>query len=385
MSGDVGIRSIRRSLGLGDREEAIVREAGARLAGRIDGWVERFYARLGADPEAARLLTNEATVIRLKRSLAAWFHEMFSLPYDETYARVRAAIGDTHVRIGMPEHLMVAAMAGVRGDAADTVREVFDDDPVRARAVARALGLVLDMELALMLSAYRRRAREADRETATDMSASRVARRFAVATRDGIDAALCYAELLRRAGTEAQRERWAVRLEETLRGVARLDRQWAGGAAARPGPVAVADLVARAVADARLPREAVVATEVCPPGLVVRFHSAPVALAVEEMLWDAGRRDASGRLRVLAYETPGGDLAIEVVHHGAAVLPRPDGGTGLPAAEYAADLHGGTVEPFVAAGGGAGLRLRLLCDAPEGPGARDDHADLAQGPRREPS
>ncbi len=390
MSGEAGIQAIKRSLGLSEREEELVRAAAPRLLPEVEGWVERFYARLVSDPAAARILKDDAVVIRLKRSLVAWFHEMFSLPYDETYARVRATIGDAHVRIGMPEHLMVAAMAGVRGDLADAVRAAFDDDPRLARETARALGLVLDLELSLMLSAYRRRAREVDRAAATDVSAARVAHRFAHATRDGLDAALCYAELLRRAGSETQHERWAVRLEETLRQVARLDRRGGGSLLETPSrreAVAVADLCARALSEARLPPEATTAVEADPPGLVVRLHALPVALALEEMLADAAGRDPSGRIRLVARAGAEGAVTFEVTHQGASGLPRREGGTGLAAAEYAADLHGGEIEPFVAPGGVAGLRLHLAPGtlAPGDEAERTDHADLDQGPRREPS
>ncbi len=40
-----GIAAIRRSLGFGEKEEALVRKAKERLSNEIDGWVDRFYLR----------------------------------------------------------------------------------------------------------------------------------------------------------------------------------------------------------------------------------------------------------------------------------------------------------------------------------------------------
>ena len=87
------IQLFRRGLGLGEREEALVREVAPRLAGEVPHWVEAFYVRLVVDPVAMALLKDEGSVIRLKRSLIAWFFELFSPPYDAAYEQ----IGRAHV------------------------------------------------------------------------------------------------------------------------------------------------------------------------------------------------------------------------------------------------------------------------------------------------
>ena len=158
--GGASIPALRHSLGFGVADEALVRTAAPRLGPEVDGWVERFYARLVVDPVAMAILRDESRVLRLKRSLVAWFLEIFSLPLDEGYERARRDIGIVHVRIGMPLYLMVTAMGGLRRDVRDSVVRLWADDGAQAERVADALSKVLDLELALMLECYRRRQRE---------------------------------------------------------------------------------------------------------------------------------------------------------------------------------------------------------------------------------
>jgi len=215
------IHAIRRGLEFTDREEALVREISPRLIPEVPLWVDRFYARLVVDPVAFPLLSSEAVVIRLKRALSAWLLEMFSLPYDESYERARAGIGRTHVAIGMPQHLMVSAMGGIRRDIEDGVDRLFAADAGTAQRARHAVGKLLDLELALMLGQYRRRTLEIVHETGRAAGARRVAGRLSEATRNEIDAAMCWAELLRRAPEGPERDRFASRLLDALSDVSR--------------------------------------------------------------------------------------------------------------------------------------------------------------------
>ena len=217
----VGIEAIRRSLGFGEREAALVRSARERLAGEVEGWVDGFYGRLMIDPAAATLLEDEGRVIRLKRSLIAWFHELFSLPFDEAYERARAAIGLTHVRIRMPQYLMVTAMGTLRGDIFRSIHRVYGDEPDR-RAIARAVSKALDLELALMLGAYRREEFAEARQRNRLVYTERALHRFQRLSRNRIDQALCLAELASDPGHPRAEEALAE-LRDTLREMARME------------------------------------------------------------------------------------------------------------------------------------------------------------------
>jgi hypothetical protein len=388
------IQRVRHSLAFGDREEALLREAAPRLIPEVPRWVDRFYARLVTDPAAMAILHEEARVIRLKRSLNAWFLELFSLPYDAAYERARGGIGRTHVRIAMPQHLMVTAMGGIRRDATDTIAAAWADDPETGRRVVHAFDKALDLELALMLEQYRRRSRELVHEADRALFTERVARRLAAATGSRVDAALCYAELFRRGRDEHERERWFARLVDTLKGVARLGRRAAGAVPSAPGeaePVAIADLCARALSNVSLPVHTHVDLHVVPPDLTVVLHRAPVEDGVEELLQGAVNRDPSGQVRLAARGALDGGVVFEVSDAGPPwALARggegddaldADGAAALAHADYAVDLHGGGVEPFAPPGGGGGIRLRLK--AALGPKETAD-ANLAEDPRRVP-
>ena len=57
---------VRAGLALRPEEEARLRAAGARLLGEVEGWVERFYARLLLDPESTEYhITTPAQPVAL--------------------------------------------------------------------------------------------------------------------------------------------------------------------------------------------------------------------------------------------------------------------------------------------------------------------------------
>jgi len=226
------IEDVRRGLSLTADDEALVREAAPRLQPEVERLIDAFYARLVTDGVAMALLRDEATVIRLKRSLSAWLHEMLTLPYDAAYERARADIGRTHLRIGMPQHLMVTSMGTLRRDVRDTVERLWADDAPRGRAVLRALEKALDLELALMLSAYRRRERELEALAERITSARELQAHYAAAAADAVDAAMCYAALVSRTDDPSTRRRWSDRLAVAMRAVASLSTRLEGSAGA---------------------------------------------------------------------------------------------------------------------------------------------------------
>ncbi|MDH4281506.1 MAG: protoglobin domain-containing protein, partial [Myxococcales bacterium] len=76
--------------------------------------VDRFYQAILRDPGARAVLEGEAQVERLKVSLTQWVEGLFSGPYDETYFEKRARIGRVHVKVGLEQRYMLAAMNVVR-------------------------------------------------------------------------------------------------------------------------------------------------------------------------------------------------------------------------------------------------------------------------------
>ncbi|MHC5010602.1 MAG: protoglobin domain-containing protein [Planctomycetota bacterium] len=367
-----GIRAMRRTLGFGEHEEALVRMAGERLGPEIPKWVDRFYLRLLTDYTAMSVLRDDAMVIRLKRSLTAWFHEFFSLAYDETYERARSGIGGTHMRIGLPQYYMVTAMNGVRWDVSQSIARQYEDDPDMARDVLRAVHMLLDLELALMIEGYRRHSRRVSRRRDRAVFTERAAHRFAETTRNRIDSALCYLEIAGRSSGQDRMDSVAkardslltlLALPQTLPSAEVLTPE-------EPRLVEITELCARALDDVSLPVQMTMHTAVEPTDLQAEIRPEALYLAMEELLQNATTHAGARNIHLRAHpsgETKGA-LCIEVRDDGVGWAPGVHDledlqgrgeGLGLAFCDLVADLHEGTVELFRAPEGGAGVRLLL--------------------------
>ncbi len=128
--------------------------------------VEAFYELLEADPKARAVFTGgQEQMQRQRESLHGWLRELFIGEYDETYFRNRLRIGRAHLRVGLPQHYMIAGMHVLRRELMSVLRESgIDHESDHARALAK----LLSVELAVMLGSYKethtRRIREHERE-----------------------------------------------------------------------------------------------------------------------------------------------------------------------------------------------------------------------------
>ena len=364
-----GIASIRRALGLGEVEHALVQKVGKQLTPYVGGWIDSFYTRLLTDSAAMRILNDDARVIRLKRSLLSWFLELFTLPWDEDYERSRANVGDTHARMLMPTYLMVVAMGRLREDVCATIERLWDGDPEEAREISSLVARALDMELTLMLNAFRRSERVAARQKDRMVYAQRAARRIAQTLYDRVDAALCYAEL---ADTEgAQRREYLAKLKDVLRGLARHDQRVQAQSKVNgmaPGRVRLADVCRGALADVSLDANTRLTLAIEPPELQARIVGQAVQLAVEELAQNGARHAAGSEIRVHVWAEEPETVIVEVTDEGPGWDPSVKdfqdiyalgSGLGLSFCELVTELHQGRIELFRATSGGAGVRLVL--------------------------
>ena len=119
--------------------------------GRI---VAEFYDAILADPEAKAVLRDDAQVERLRVSLHDWLDRLVTGPYDDAYFEKRARIGRMHVKVGLEQRYMLAAMNLIRvglhrglAESSENPRGAFDEH--------RAIDQICDIELAIMLETYR--------------------------------------------------------------------------------------------------------------------------------------------------------------------------------------------------------------------------------------
>jgi signal transduction histidine kinase len=361
-----GLFSICRSLRFRPEEEAIVREVGRRLQRRIPDWVDSFYVHLLRDPVATGILRDDARVIRLKRSLVAWFHGLFTLRYDAAYERARESIGVAHVALRMPVSLMVTSMGALRRIVEPDVEAAFPDDPARAREAREAVSMALDLELALMLESFRRRDRALLRRRDRAIYAERAARRLSVGLANRIETALCYLDLAAYGGDA----RALALARDALTEVVRFSDEGGPRAQAASGVrtrVSMAEICRLARAEVSVGAHTPVDVQVVPEDLAANVQADSVRMALEELLQNAVLHGAGGSV-VLRCHAEGAEVVCAVEDEGPGwptgvrhIEDLYDLGTGLGLSfcERVADLHDGRIELFRAPQGGAGVRIRL--------------------------
>ena len=111
-----------------------------------------FYERVREHERAHAVFSGDEQVRRLQRSMVLWLRRVCSGPYDQAYFEEAATIGRVHVRVGLPQHYMFTAMALIRVELERIADQTLAERAADARA---AINRVLDMELSIMLEAYR--------------------------------------------------------------------------------------------------------------------------------------------------------------------------------------------------------------------------------------
>lgn len=144
-----------------------------------------FYERIREHEEAHAVFTGEAQIDRLRRSMVKWLDRLLGGTYDRPYYEQTARIGQAHVRVGLQQRYMFTAMALIRLE----LERIIDArvDAAELEATRAALHRALDVELAVMLEAYRdayieriERRQELEKEELAD-SLARTERRYMTA------------------------------------------------------------------------------------------------------------------------------------------------------------------------------------------------------------
>ncbi len=147
---------LKRYVRFGEADERALRALHTAAAPRFGDIATVFYDRILSHEDARKALVGgESEVGRLKPTLVAWLDTLLTGPWDDRYWEHRYQIGRVHVRIGLPQHYMFAAMNVVRAELARIAWARFHEDPGELEVVRTALGKVLDLELAIMLHTYR--------------------------------------------------------------------------------------------------------------------------------------------------------------------------------------------------------------------------------------
>ncbi len=150
------LEELKRYVGWSAEDEEALRALHAPAAPRFARIAEVFYDTILAHEGARQSLRGgETQVGHLKVTLQRWMDGVLRGPWDEAYYESRARIGRYHVRIDLPQHYMFGAMNVVRRELNAVVDETYAGDPAARGRARRALGRILDLELAIMLHTYR--------------------------------------------------------------------------------------------------------------------------------------------------------------------------------------------------------------------------------------
>ena len=148
--------SIKQYVGFTDESTAVLRSFSAEATQHFEEIIDDFYATIEAHPEAAAAITGgRAQVERLKRTLVRWLDEVLTGPHDVAFLDAHSRIGRVHVRISLPQEFMFTAMNRIRLQLLRVADGQLTPGTADHQAVKRALNMILDLELAIMLDTYR--------------------------------------------------------------------------------------------------------------------------------------------------------------------------------------------------------------------------------------
>src|SRR6266568_6229328 len=149
------LEELKRYVGWSELDERALRALHPVAKPRFASIVEVFYDTILAHEGARRSLASESQVGHLKVTLQRWMDTLFAGPWDEAYFESRARIGRHHVRIALPQHYMFGAMNVIRRGLNEVVDDTYLRAPAELAVARRAVGRILDLELAIMLHTFR--------------------------------------------------------------------------------------------------------------------------------------------------------------------------------------------------------------------------------------
>ncbi len=144
---------MKQYLGFGEADAANLAALADLVVPQLPRVVARFYQEVNAHPETRAVLSGgPAQAEALRRKLSEWLRGLFSGRYDAEYCRERAQVGRTHVRVGLPQHYMFAAMEVIWQELRAIIAGLPGCDQ---EAKLAALHKLLTIETGLMLESYR--------------------------------------------------------------------------------------------------------------------------------------------------------------------------------------------------------------------------------------
>jgi PAS domain S-box-containing protein len=146
---------IKRYVRFGPEDEAALRAFARHAAPHFGRIVDQFYERLAEHEGAREVLAGPEQLARLKVALHEWLELLLSGPWDQAYLAKRLRIGQIHVRVQLPQRFMFGAMNLIRVALKGIAQTAYANDAETRQSVIWALSKITDIELTIMLEAYR--------------------------------------------------------------------------------------------------------------------------------------------------------------------------------------------------------------------------------------
>lgn len=148
-------KTLQRYIGWEDADAVRVQQTQAVLLPHLAPIIDDFYATIEQFPEASNVITcGAAQIERLKRTLLGWVQELLSGPYEHDYVLRRWKVGYRHVEIGLDQMYADAALSRMRGSLVSLLEEHWTGSPEDLRKTLASLRKLLDLEFAIINSAY---------------------------------------------------------------------------------------------------------------------------------------------------------------------------------------------------------------------------------------
>jgi PAS domain S-box-containing protein len=142
---------LRRYVRFDARSGEVLRALLPLVSTHFERLAAEFYERIREHEDAHAVLAGEAQILRLRASMVRWLHRIFSGPWDEAYIAQSIAIGQVHIRVGVPPRFVCSAMSVLR---VGLTRILEDADLAERERSLAAVHQVLDLELATMIESY---------------------------------------------------------------------------------------------------------------------------------------------------------------------------------------------------------------------------------------
>jgi len=152
MSKETRFEELKRYVSFTDDDARALASFGPVAAPEFPRIARELYDRVREHEESHAVLGNEEHAHRLQRLLVAWMRRVCAGRYDEAHFRATTKIGRIQVKAGLPQRYVFTAMALVRVAMTRIADDRMGD---RARVTREALMRLLDLELAIILEAYR--------------------------------------------------------------------------------------------------------------------------------------------------------------------------------------------------------------------------------------